>query len=117
MQPLRFVLSALAGRPDVAGAAVLSDEGLVVDAALPQHLDRDEVAALATTAIRHLNALTDSIGHGQLRQVVLDSELGTAILTRLPSGASLLVLATADGDLGQLLYDLRRHSPALAPLV
>jgi hypothetical protein len=35
----------------------------------------------------------------------------------LPSGGILLVLAAPEGDLGTLLYDLRRHSPALVSLL
>jgi hypothetical protein len=36
---------------------------------------------------------------------------------RLSGRTSLVVFATDAGDLGSLLFELRRHSPALAPLV
>ncbi|HEY3934630.1 MAG TPA: roadblock/LC7 domain-containing protein [Gemmatimonadales bacterium] len=117
MQPLRSVLMALAERADVAAAVVVSDDGLVVESSLPAGLDAEELAALATGAARTLAALSCAAKQGDLQQAVTESSGGTFILQRLPSGANLLVLASADGDLGTLLYDLRRHMPALVPLL
>lgn len=118
MPALHDVLVALADRPDVAGAVVVSDEGLVIDAALPAGgPEVDAAAALAATAQRALAGLGEALGHGAPREVVLDGGDGIAILHRLPSGATLLLIADGDGDLGELLHDLRRHGPALTELV
>lgn len=117
MQPLRSVLMAFAERPGVGGAVVVSDDGLVVEASLPSGLDAEELAALATTAGRAVGALGGAARVGDLTQAVLDCTLGTLVLQRLPSRATLVVLAAADGDLGTLLYDLRRHAPALVSLL
>lgn len=118
MPALHDVLVALADRPDVAAALVVSDEGLVIDSALPSGgVEAEAAAALAATAQRSLTGLGEALGHGPPRDVVLDGPGGTAVLQRLPSGATLLVLAAPDGDLGTLLYDLRRHGPALTELV
>jgi hypothetical protein len=103
---------AFADRPDVAGAVVVSDDGLVVETALGADLDPEELAALAASAVRSLSALAEASQRGPVAQVVLDGDRGTVILQRLPAGV-LVVLAAADGDLGRLLYDLRRHTPAL----
>lgn len=117
MQPLRSVLTALAERPDVAGAAVLSDEGLIVESALPEGLDPDAVAAHAVTALRALDALSGAVAHGRAHQLVSEGDRGVMVLHRFATGATLLVLASPEGDLGALLYDLRRHAPALEPLI
>lgn len=115
--PLRSVLQALVDRPEVAGAVVVSDEGLLVEAALPPSMDRDAVAALAATALRTLSSLTQSAALGEPTQVVVDAPGGVLALQRLAGSASLVVFAAEAGDLGALLYELRRHGPALAPLV
>ncbi|MDX2261450.1 MAG: roadblock/LC7 domain-containing protein [Gemmatimonadales bacterium] len=115
--PLRTILQALVDRPEVAGAVVVSDEGLVVEAALPPAMDRDAVAALAATALRTLGGLTQSAGLGDPVQVVVDAPGGVLAVQRLAGSASLVVFAADAGDLGALLYELRRHGPALAPLV
>lgn len=117
MPPLHHVLAAIAGRPDAAGAMVVSDEGLVIDAVLPTPLEADTIAALAATAQRTLAGLGEALGHGTPGDIVLDGPTGTTIICRLPTGASLLVLAAPEGDLGELLHDLRRHAPALTELV
>lgn len=112
MQPLRSVLMAFADRPDVAGAVVVSDDGLVVETALAADLDPEELSALATGAVRSLTALAEAAHRGPAAQVVVDGDRGAVILQRLPAGV-LVVLAAEHGDLGRLLYDLRRHTPAL----
>ncbi|MES2123776.1 MAG: roadblock/LC7 domain-containing protein [Gemmatimonadota bacterium] len=117
MHPLRSVLAALAERPEVVGAAVISDEGLVVESALPTGMDPEAVAALAATALRALQTLGGATGHGIPSQTVVEATGGVVVLERLPTGSTLLVLAEPDGDLGVLLHDLRRHAPALTELV
>ena len=117
MPPLHDVLTALAGRPDAAGALVASDEGLVIDAALPPGLEPETIAALAATAFRTLHGLASAMHHGEPAQLVLDSTGGTVVLSQLTSTTTLVVLAAPGAELGELLYDLRRHGPALAELV
>ena len=117
MQPLRSVLAALAERPDVLGAVVVSDEGLVIEAALPSGLDPDAVAALTAGAQRAVAALSATTDQGVPSETVVASPGGTSVLVRLPSNATLLLLASPEADLGHLLYELRRHSPALTALV
>jgi len=117
MQPLRSVLMALVDRPDVAAVVVVSDDGLAVESHLPQGLDAEELAALATSAGRAITALGEASRSGALAQAAVECSGGTLILQRLPTGATLLVLAAEAGDLGSLLYDLRRHAPALVSLL
>lgn len=115
--PLTDALQTLAGRPDVAGALVVSDEGLVVASAMPDGAELEAIAALAATAQRALASLSSAIGHGPARQTVLDGPDGSAVIVRLDSGATVVVLATADGDLGELLYAIRGALPRLSGLV
>ncbi len=115
--PLRSVLQALAERPDVAGVVVVSDEGLVVESVLPAGLDREAIAALGATALRSLASLGEATALGAPDDVVLEAPGGALVLQRLPgSTASLVVLAADHGDLGTLLYELRRHRAAIASL-
>jgi predicted regulator of Ras-like GTPase activity (Roadblock/LC7/MglB family) len=52
-----------------------------------------------------------------METMVLECAGGLIVLTRLGSGDWLLVLPADGADLGDLLYDLRRHRPALASLL
>lgn len=116
MPPLRELITGLAGRPGVAGALVVSEEGLVVEASLPAPIDPDTTAALAVTAIRAVDSLGGALGQAGAAELVASFPASTAVLRRLPSGALLVVLAAEGADLGELLHDLRRHGPALAGL-
>ncbi|HEX3928944.1 MAG TPA: roadblock/LC7 domain-containing protein [Gemmatimonadales bacterium] len=116
MQPLRSVLHAFAERPGVTGVVVVSDEGLVVESALPDGRDAEAIAAIASTAIRGLSALGNAAGLGPMTHLAADTDAGALVLQRLPSGATLLVIVAPDADLGTLLFDVRRHAPALVAL-
>lgn len=116
MTPLRSVLATLAERPDVAGAAVMSDEGLVIASSLPDPFDADAVAAFTVSAYRALEALAGTVRHGTVDEAVISSSGGAMVLVRLGAGSTLLLLATPDGDLGALLHEVRRHGPTLAAL-
>lgn len=115
--PLSDALAALAGRPDVAGALVISDEGLVVASAMPPELETEAVAALAATSQSALDALARSLRHSPLTQSVIDGPDGSVILARLSPGTTLLVLAASEGDLGELLFAMREALPTLSGLV
>ncbi len=116
MPPLRELITGLAGRPGVTGAAVVSEEGLVVEAALPPGVDQDTLAALAVTAFRSMDSLGGAMHQSATADIVAEFVAATAILRRLPSGALLVVIASHQADLGELLHDLRRHGPVLAEL-
>ena len=117
MTSLHSVLEALADRPGVAGAAVVSDEGLMIASSLPESVDADAVAALLVSAQRALSALAASTMHGATEETVVASAAGAMALVRLHAGSTLLLLAAPDADLGTLLYEVRCHAPALAALV
>lgn len=117
MTPLAAIVAALVDRPEVAGVAVVSDEGLVIEAHLDPAVDRDATAALAATAWRGLDTLGEATRRGAPRQVVLEADGGPTVLHRLANGATLVVLVATDGDLGRLLYELRRHAPALLEVI
>ncbi len=114
MSALQQILSALAERPGVAGAMLLSDEGLPVAAALPPSMDVEAVAAHATTVWRSLTTLGGVTGTGHPEEVVTEAPGGVVILRRLGPGTTIFVLAEGNApDVGALLHDLRRHASVL----
>lgn len=117
MPPLHDVLTALAGRPDASGTLVVSDEGLVIDAVLPPGIEAEAVAAHAATAFRSLHGLAEALQSGPPAQAVVESAHGVVVLRHLRTGTLLVVIAAPGAELGDLLYDLRRHGSALAELV
>jgi predicted regulator of Ras-like GTPase activity (Roadblock/LC7/MglB family) len=117
MTGLGDVVRTMAERSDVAAAVLVSADGLPIQHAGRRTLDPDAVAALAATAARHTAAVADALGLGPVETLVLECGAGLLALARLASGDWLLVLPADGADLGALLYDLRRHRPALASLL
>lgn len=117
MTGLEEVVRAFADRADVAAVVLVSADGLPIHhAAIRRALDADAAAALAATFGRHAIAFTDAIGLGALETAALETASGLVILARLGSDW-LVVVPAADADAGTLLYDLRRHRPALTALL
>lgn len=117
MSHLSEVLEALAARPGVRGAVLLSGDGLPIDQRSATPLDADAVAALAATLMQHGHRLGLAAERGELRTAVAEFQDGIAIMALLNEDAILFLIAEADTDVGDLLYDLRAHRPALAALL
>jgi predicted regulator of Ras-like GTPase activity (Roadblock/LC7/MglB family) len=114
MPPLSDALNALAARPDVVAAIVVSDEGLVIAVAGRDPGDAETVAAFTATAQRAQEQLTRALGQRPAAEAVLAGPDGSTVLQRLSTGATLLVIAAASADLGEVLYAIRCGMPALS---
>lgn len=101
-------------RPSIRGAAVISEDGLLVHDHLGAGLDGEAVAALAVTLHRHAGQFGTAAAGGGLGSVVLEFDRGPAILRSLDDRHTLVVLAYPDRDLGPLLFDIRSARAALA---
>jgi predicted regulator of Ras-like GTPase activity (Roadblock/LC7/MglB family) len=110
---LRTLIEGLAARPEVTGVALVSPEGLLIDHALPAALDGDALAALATTVLRQMHELGSAAGRGSTASAVIEFQGGPALVGAMEKGAALVVLASAEADLGDLLYLIRRYRPAV----
>jgi predicted regulator of Ras-like GTPase activity (Roadblock/LC7/MglB family) len=113
MTVLAELVDRLAGRTDVRAVVVASPDGLPISSA-GQPLDNEALAALTVTLARTAARLGDTAGAGPAVRMVIEGEGGTAILGQVRSQHWLLVLASPEADIGQLLFDLRQEGPALA---
>lgn len=118
MPPLRDVVQALAAREGVDAVVVVSADGLPIDHSTRNNgLDPDAVAALATNFVLGARRLGQSAMLDGLTTGVLEFGDRMAIVAPVGNESVLFVLSAAGADIGQLLFDLRRHRPALAQLL
>lgn len=117
METVQQTLSALVSRPDVTGAAFVSEEGLLVASRLPESADSEAIAALGASLLRDAAQLAAAVGRPAPDRMVCDTESGMLVLGRLDAGAALVVLATPGADVGLLLFHLRQQQAALAALL
>ena len=74
-------------------------------------------AALAVTTLRHAEQFGGACRSGPFHSAVFEFGVGPAILSALSPGATLVILAHADRDLGPLLYELRQKRDVLTGLL
>jgi predicted regulator of Ras-like GTPase activity (Roadblock/LC7/MglB family) len=115
--PLGEVVQSLAARDGVEAVLLLSADGLPIEHSARTGFDSETVAALAATLAQHAARLGQGANQGELVTGVLEFASGLLILARAGVADWLAVLANPEADVGPLLYDLRQHRSALAPLL
>jgi predicted regulator of Ras-like GTPase activity (Roadblock/LC7/MglB family) len=117
MASLAEVVRRLVQREGVEAALVLSADGLPIEHASHQPFEAEPLAALTATLSQYATRLGLGAGRGALRTAVLEYERGLLIVAQIGAGDCLAVLAKSEANVGELLYDLRQHRPALAALL
>jgi len=117
MANLTQVVRGLAERDGVEAVVVLSADGLPIEHAARGSFDAESLAALTATLVQYANRLGLGAGRGSLQNAVLEYERALLVVAPIGAGDCLAILASAEADVGPLLYDLRQHRPALAALL
>jgi predicted regulator of Ras-like GTPase activity (Roadblock/LC7/MglB family) len=117
MAGLGEVVRDLGTRTGVEAVLVLSADGLPIEHMAKVPFEPEAVAALTATLVQYATRLGLGAGRGAARTAVIDFERGLLIVAQIGTGDSLAILAAPDADMGELLYDLRQHRPALAELL
>jgi predicted regulator of Ras-like GTPase activity (Roadblock/LC7/MglB family) len=117
MAGLGDVVRGLVAREGVEAVLVLSGDGLPIEHASRVPFEAESLAALTATLAQYATRLGLGAGQGALRTAVLEYERGLLVVAQMGGGDSVAVLAAPDANVGELLYDLRQHRPALAALL
>lgn len=111
--PFRQTLDRWPSCAVIQGAAIISEDGLLVHDDLGRHVDGEAVAALAVAVRRHAEQLGTAVG-GTLGSTVMELTGGPAVITPLDTRHTLIVLARPGMDIGPLLFDIRQGRSTLA---
>lgn len=101
----------------IRGAAVVSEDGMLVHDDLPATVDGEAVAALALALLGQAEQLGAAAGGDEVGAIVVELDRGPAVVTRLDAQHTLVVLAHAERDIGPLLFDIRRDRALLGAAV
>lgn len=104
----RILRSLQAGTPDIEASALISDDGLMIASALPQHVDEVRVAGMSSTLLSLGTRAATELERGALQQVLIRGDKGYAIMVKAALGTMLLVLTTQDAKLGLIFLDMSR---------
>ncbi|MBN9160402.1 MAG: hypothetical protein BGO98_12955 [Myxococcales bacterium 68-20] len=96
------------GSPDVEASALISEDGLMIASALPQHVDDTRVAGMSATLSSLGARAASELERGTVQEVLVRGENGYAVMLSSGSGTLLLALASKQAKLGLLFLDMRR---------
>ena len=92
------------GNPDITGAAVVSEEGLIIASNLPAGIDEQRVSAVFAALQSIAERAAEQIGLGKITRMMVFAEKGGALMC---SGgkASLVIFIRQKAKLGLVLMD------------
>lgn len=117
MPGLRDVVQHLAERTGIEAVVVVSGDGLPIDHATRSGVDAEALAAMVPALTQTASRVGAAAAGGDLSSAVFEFGNRMVVLSALNDGNNLLVLTGADTNIGTLLYDLRKHRPAIAELL
>lgn len=113
-EQLRHLLASADGADS---AAIVSGDGFEVASQLHENMSPSRIAAMTSSLHALAIAASAELTLGANRSVVVESELGTLVVLRVPSAQSellLAVIARSSSVLGAVLYAARRCVDTIA---
>ena len=110
----RILRTLQSGTPEVEAAAIISEDGLVIASALPQHIEEVRVAGMSATLLSLGTRAATELGRGSLEQVLIRGPKGYVVMVNAAPGTLLLVLTTAEAKLGLVFLDMKRAAAEIA---
>jgi predicted regulator of Ras-like GTPase activity (Roadblock/LC7/MglB family) len=95
----------------------VSDDGLPIDQVTREGLDAEAVAALTATLAQGARRLGQTFEGTRLATGVLEFENRLVVFSEVGAENLIFLLVSPGTNIGPLLYDLRRHGPAIAALL
>lgn len=95
-------------------AAVVSADGLVIDASATDDVDVESVASVASNGLLMMEALGQELGEGVAQITTLEYDRHTVVMAPLDDESLLILLAGQGMNLGRIRIVLRRKLTELA---
>lgn len=113
----RILRSLQVETPDIEASALISEDGLMIASALPQHVEEMRVAGMSSTLLSLGTRAAAELERGDVQQVLIRGSRGFAVMVRVNSATVLLVLTSADAKLGLIFLDMSRAAKDLAKVL
>lgn len=113
----RILRTLQAGTPEIEASALISEDGLLIASALPQHVDEMRVAGMSSTLLSLGSRAAHELTRGELTQVLIRGTQGYVVMVAAAQGTMLLVLATHEAKLGLVFLDMNRAVKDIARLL
>ena len=117
MPTIRDVVQALARRQGVKAVIVLGRDGLPIDSHAHNGLDSDSLAAVVPALVTACGSIGSAASCGAFDSGVVEFDGGMAMVTSVTPDALLAIVVDPQTNIGPLLYEIRKHRPAIAKLL
>ncbi len=102
---------------DIEASGIISTDGLIMAAVLPQGLDEDRLGAMSAAMLSLGDRTAQELARGTLEQVLIKGAKGYVLMTYAGSEAVLTVLAKPSAKLGLIFLDVKRAAENVASLI
>jgi predicted regulator of Ras-like GTPase activity (Roadblock/LC7/MglB family) len=100
----------------VRGAAVVSADGLMVAAGLPEDVDGEQLAAVAGSLLSFGQRACNQLGQGELIRLLVEGKNSTTIIVGATPQVALAVVVEREARLGLIFLQVRRAGERIATL-
>lgn len=115
---LQTVLNDLNGTSaDIEASAIISSDGLMMAALLPNTVDEDRVGAMSAAMLSLGDRTARELARGALDQVLIKGEKGYVLMVQAGADAVLTVMAKPNAKLGLVFLDVRRAADAIGRIL
>ena len=115
---LTSVLTELNGTSaDIEASGVISTDGLMMAAVLPQGMDKDRVGAMSAAMLSLGDRTAQELERGTLEQVLIKGDRGYVLMAYAGKEAVLTVMAKPNSKLGLIFLDVKRAAENIAMLL
>jgi predicted regulator of Ras-like GTPase activity (Roadblock/LC7/MglB family) len=103
--------------PDIDAAAVVSMDGFVMAANLPDGYEEDRLGAMSAALLSLGERTASELGRGELAQVFVEGTEGYVFLLAAGEDAVLNAIVKRGSKLGLVLYDIRNAAKEIAAII
>ncbi len=115
---LTSVLTDLNGTSaDIEASGIISTDGLMMAAVLPQGMDEDRVGAMSAAMLSLGDRTAQELGRGTLEQVLIKGDNGYVLMTYAGEEAVLTVMAKPNAKLGLIFLDVKRAAESVSKML
>jgi len=100
--------------PDIVAAVLATTDGLAVHSSAAGGADPDALAATAADVAVRAGRMAEDAGQGSAQQVLVQSDGGYIVVSRVSGDFCLAVTAKAEASLGLLLISVRKAAGEVA---
>lgn len=115
---LKSILTELNGTSaDIEASGVISTDGLMMAAVLPQGMDEDRVGAMSAAMLSLGDRTAQELERGGLEQVLIKGSRGYVLMTHAGKEAVLTVMAKPNAKLGLIFLDVKRAAESISAMI